>query len=212
MRSALDDRTARATIRDEASRLFAAHGPDKVTVRQIATAAGVSPGLVVHHFGSKDGLRAECDRWAVETFENLLGELTREEGGASWAPEATGSLHEALMRHLPPDSPLPAYLRGLLLSDGEAGRLLFRRLYAVSRAALDDLARAGRAEPGPDPAVRAALLLVNDLAALLLRERLADVLGVDPLTREGMARWVPEVLDLYAVGLGATTRAPEEGA
>jgi pimeloyl-ACP methyl ester carboxylesterase len=40
-----------------ASRLFAVHGPAAVTVRQIATAAGVSPALVVHHFGSKEGLR-----------------------------------------------------------------------------------------------------------------------------------------------------------
>ena len=32
-----------------------------VGVRAIATAAGVSPGLVNHHFGSKDGLRQACD-------------------------------------------------------------------------------------------------------------------------------------------------------
>lgn len=30
-------------------------------VRAIASAAGVSPGLVNHHFGSKDGLREACD-------------------------------------------------------------------------------------------------------------------------------------------------------
>lgn len=32
-----------------------------VGVRAIAAAAGVSPGLVNHHFGSKDGLRQACD-------------------------------------------------------------------------------------------------------------------------------------------------------
>jgi AcrR family transcriptional regulator len=32
-----------------------------VGVRAIAAAAGVSPGLVNHHFGSKDGLRKACD-------------------------------------------------------------------------------------------------------------------------------------------------------
>jgi AcrR family transcriptional regulator len=40
-----------------ASRLFAAHGPDAVTIRPIATAASLSPALVVHHFGPKEGLR-----------------------------------------------------------------------------------------------------------------------------------------------------------
>ncbi len=48
--------TAREVVRDEGLRLFVAHGPDAVTVRQIAAAAGVSPALVVHHFGSKEGL------------------------------------------------------------------------------------------------------------------------------------------------------------
>ena len=42
MRSIPEDRTTRALIRDEALGLFAAHGPDSVTVRQIATAAGGS--------------------------------------------------------------------------------------------------------------------------------------------------------------------------
>ncbi len=32
-----------------------------VGLRTIAEAAGVSAGLVIHHFGSKDGLRAACD-------------------------------------------------------------------------------------------------------------------------------------------------------
>jgi Bacterial regulatory proteins, tetR family len=50
MRSAPDDRTARAVIQDEALQLFAERGPDAVTVRQIAAAAGVSPGLVIGDF------------------------------------------------------------------------------------------------------------------------------------------------------------------
>ncbi|RAC10263.1 TetR/AcrR family transcriptional regulator, partial [Burkholderia multivorans] len=44
-----------------AVREFAAHGFAKTTVRAIAAAAGVSPGLVIHHFGSKEGLRTACD-------------------------------------------------------------------------------------------------------------------------------------------------------
>ncbi|MEP7368844.1 MAG: helix-turn-helix domain-containing protein, partial [Dermatophilaceae bacterium] len=58
------DLTARANIRNAALRLFADRGQDSVTVREIAAAAGVSPSLVVHHFGSKDGLRAAVDAHA----------------------------------------------------------------------------------------------------------------------------------------------------
>lgn len=206
MRSISDDRTTRAVIRDEALRLFAAHGPT-VPVRQIATAAGVSAGLVVHHFGSKEGLRQEVDRYVLAVFEAMLGELSGEGGAELLDPgAAAGSLSEAFVRHLPVDSPLPDYLRRLLLSDAESGRVLFGQLFRISQAALDGLAAAGMAAPGEDPAVRAAFLLANDLAVFLLRDRLAEVLGVDPLSADGMARWAPEMLSVYAGGLNATPK------
>ena len=206
MRSAPDDRTARAVIRDEALRLFAERGPDAVSVRQIAAAAGVSPGLVIHHFGSKDGLREAVDAHVLAMFEAMLGELTTPD---LYDPGAAGSLAEAVMRHLPPDSPVPAYLRRLLLSGGEPGRELFRRLYEGSRAALDAMAGAGLAARGADPAVRAAILMSNDLAVLLLREPLADVLGTDPLSAAGMARWGREMLAIYAAGLMAASEGDQ---
>ncbi|MGQ4383463.1 TetR/AcrR family transcriptional regulator [Streptomyces sp. SAS_270] len=205
MRSMPDDRTTRAVIRDEALRLFAEQSPEKVTVRQIAAAAGVSAGLVVHHFGSKEGLRGEVDQYVLAVFEAMLGELTGD-GGAELLDPGTGagSLSEAFARHLPAGSPLPGYLRRLLLSDTETGRQLFRRLFDLSRAALDGLTAAGLAAPGREPAVRAAFLLANDLAVFLLRDRLADVLGTDPLSADGMALWAPEVLSIYAGGLNAS--------
>ena len=65
-------------------RLFAERGAAAVTVREIAAAAGVSPGLVMHHYGSKDGLKDAADRRAAAFFEEMLGELARigEEGAA----------------------------------------------------------------------------------------------------------------------------------
>lgn len=57
------------------------------------------------------------------------------------------------------------------------------------------------AAPGEDPAVRAAFLMVNDLAVLLLRDRLTDVLGSDPLSVDGMTRWANEAMSIYGGGL-----------
>jgi AcrR family transcriptional regulator len=201
MRSIPDDRTARAVIRDEALRLFAARGPDAVTVRQIAAAAGVSPGLVLHHFGSKAGLREAVDQHVLDLFDLMLGELTGETAPDLYEPAASGSLADAITGHLPADSPVPAYLRRLLLAGDEAGRVLFGRLFALSTRTLDTLVAAGLAAPGADPAVRAAFLLSNDLAVLLLREHLTEALGTDPLSGEGMARWGREMLVIYGAGL-----------
>jgi AcrR family transcriptional regulator len=200
MRSAPDDRTARAVIRDEALRLFSGRGPDEVSVRQIAAAAGVSPGLVLHHFGSKEGLRQAVDEHVLGLFDRMLAGMTGEHAGDLYDPAASGSVAEAVVKYLPADSPVPGYLRRLLLADGEAGRELFRRLFRLSAATLDALA-AGMAAPGSDPPVRAAFLLVNDLAVLLLRDHLTEVLGIDPLSGPGMTRWAGEVLAIYGAGL-----------
>lgn len=61
----------------------------------------------------------------------------------------------------------------------------------------------GMASAGADPEVRAAFLLVSDLAVVILRDRLREVLGLDPLSAEGMRRWGAEVLSVYRDGVGA---------
>jgi AcrR family transcriptional regulator len=196
-----DDRTARARIRDEALRLFAERGADTVTMRDIAGAAGVSPALLVRHYRSKDGLVAAVDDHVVATLEVLLTEATGQIADDALGPSAVPTLVDALATHLPPDSPIPAYLGRLLTTGGPVGSALFARVYGISRTALDAMVAGGVADPGADPAVRAAVLMANDLAVLILRPRLAEVLGVDPLAPGGMSRWAAEVFAIYRDGL-----------
>ncbi len=203
MSSTTDERdlTARANIRNAALRLFAERGHDAVTVREIATAAGVSPGLVVHHFGSKDGLRAAVDAHAGESFDALFAEIGEQDLAAMLADgEAAGSIAEAFTRAFPHGSPLPAYLRRLLLTNDPAGAALFGRWYAATRRLLDAMVELGAAVPSEDPAVRAAFLLVNDLALILLRNQIATAIGDDPLTPTGLDRWAREATAVYLTG------------
>lgn len=195
------DLTARASIRNAALRLFADHGPDAVTVREIAKQAGVSPALILHHFGSKDGLRAEVDTFAAQAFDTIFEAVPNDElaefltGGT-----AQGSLAEAFVRGFPPGSPLPAYLARLLLTNDPAGAALFGRWYALTRRVLDMMVGMGVARPSYDPDVRAAFFLVNDLALILLRNPIAMAIGADPLTPAGIERWGREASLVYAEG------------
>lgn len=196
-----DDRTARARIRDEALRLFAQRGPDAVTMRDIATAAGVSPALLVRHYTSKDGLVEAVDNHVAATFEVLLSEMTTQTAAVGLDAAAVPSLLDGLAARLQPDSPIPAYLSRLLSTGGPPGSALFARQHRLSRETLDAMVAAGTASPGQDPDVRAAFLLVNDLAVLALRPRLTDLLGVDPLSAAGIRRWAAEVFAIYRDGL-----------
>ena len=73
-----EDLTARARIRDAAIDLFAERGFGQATVRDIAQAAGVSSGLLRHHFGSKDGLREACDEYAMARTAELRAAMLQD--------------------------------------------------------------------------------------------------------------------------------------
>lgn len=196
------DLTAKAVIRDQALALFAQRGPDAVTVREVAAAADVSPALVVHHYGSKQGLREAVDAHVMGVFEAMFAAATAQpDAFAGTAPVVAASFAELMLAHLPPGSPIPAYLRRLMLSGDTAGRDLFRRWYELTVTMTDQMTAAGFLRPGADPAVRAAFLMINDLAVVLLSEHLTAVLGVDPLTPDGMRRWAAEVITAYAEGI-----------
>lgn len=204
-----DGLTARATIRNAALRLFAEHGPDAVSVRAIAAAARVSPPLVLHHFGSKAGLREAVDAYAAERIDVLIAESEESVGElfASGSPDAVAGLFASAF---PPESPLAAYLRRLLLSGAPAGTALFQRWFGQSLQLLDAMVVGGLARPTDDPAVRAGFMLAADMALLLLREPLAAALGFDPMSPEGLKRWAAEVAQVTREGIFVSRPAASE--
>ncbi len=198
--------TAAAVIRETAMRLFAERGVAAVSVRDIAVAAGVSPSLVIHHYKSKEGLKAAADERAIATLTDLLGELT--EGQPLEA--AAASLGAKFAAHLREQPVLPAYIRRMLVDGGPSGAVLFRSLFDASLAAVGEMEASGLLRPAPDAPARAVFLLVNDIIPLILREQIADVLGVDPLSVPGMARWSAAVADVYAEALFTPAARGEE--
>ena len=194
MRSA-SDLTAAAAIRTAAMRLFAERGFAAVTVRDVAAAAGVSAPLVMHHYGSKEGLREAVDEHAWQVLERLFEILDvlgdRDEKDPS---VAMSSPFADLLEHEPD---VTTYLRRLLVDGGPRADRLFERLYRATLAAAARLRAAGVWRESADDEVLAAFLLVNDLGAVVLRDQVRAVLGVDPLAGPGLLRWSRTVLDVY---------------
>ncbi len=157
---------------------------------------------MLHHYGSKEGLREAVDEEVAQLFLHATQTAPAELADMMDPDSAggTGSFAELLLSVVPSDSPVPAYIRRLLLDGGDAGRQLFRSWFDAARTVQEGLVAAGIARPADDPDARAAFLLVNDLAMILLREHVADAIGTDPLTPEGAARWTADALDVYHHG------------
>src|ERR1700722_16753732 len=114
MRSA-DDLTTTARIRDAAIEQFGRHGFD-VGLRTIAEAAGVSAALVIHHFGSKDGLRKACDDFVAEEIRTSKSEALQSNDPATWF---------AALAEIESYAPLMAYLVRSMHSGGELATMLW---------------------------------------------------------------------------------------
>ena len=165
-----DDRTTRARIRDAAITSFADNGIAATTVRAIAGAAGVSPGLIIHHFGSKDALRAACDRHIVA----LVREQKRAamQAGPGYDPLTT-------LREARGGLPLARYLaRTLVEGTGQVAELV-DEMVADAAEYSEEGVRSGMLRPTAYPYERAAVLTIWSLGALVLHEHLERLLGVD---------------------------------
>lgn len=210
MSSVHEDRTARARVRDAALELFAEQGEDRVTMRQVADRAGVSPALVVHHFGSRDGLReAVLDRvrdWMRELFEMS----TSPDVVADFRAREWSSMSDLLTRGLPPDSPLPRYVRRLLMTGDPVGTELIRSWHELTVALFRSWEETGLLISGPDPETRAAITLSSDLGTLFLVEHWREVLGYDPLEGDGLQRWAEEAMRVYAALIPETPPSSPE--
>ncbi|HEX7040288.1 MAG TPA: TetR family transcriptional regulator [Trueperaceae bacterium] len=175
-----DDLTARARIRDAAIRRFARDGFAATSVKDIAADAGVSAPLVIHHFGSKDGLRAECDRHVNE----LVWEMKRRLADAAIADPLDA------VRRARPGLPLLEYL-AVTLADG-SGHVdeLVDAMVEESLRTMEDAQARGLVKPTADPRARAVVLTLWQLGALVLHRHARRLLGAD-LTgpSEATLRW-----------------------
>src|SRR5262245_51815865 len=68
MRSATPVESTREQIVLRAMARFGERGIEATSLREVARDAGVSPALVVHHFGGKEGLVAAVDEAALGEF------------------------------------------------------------------------------------------------------------------------------------------------
>lgn len=148
----------RARIRDAAVLRFARDG-FTVGLRQIAEDAGVTAPLIVHYFGSKDGLRAACDTHVLA--------MIREAKGKALVPNDTNALLMSLAS-VEESAPLVGYALRSLQAGGRLARDFVDQFAADAEVYIAEAVAAGEMRPSRDEKARARYLTVQGLGALLL--------------------------------------------
>jgi AcrR family transcriptional regulator len=194
------DLNARAKIREAALGLFAASGFG-VSLRTIAEAAGVSAGLVVHHFGSKDGLRAAVDRSVLDLFLDRFDVLPRELPADQLAREMATVFSDVLGTS--PD--IRSYLRRCLLDETPAGTAIFDEVVAATHRGLELLEGAGGIRADSDPEWRPFQVLSVILGPLLMEPVIQRHIGEPAYAPDVVRRRTAANLDFVARGLFAPT-------
>jgi AcrR family transcriptional regulator len=142
-RTAAGDHNGRDRIRDAALRLFGEVGFDGTSVRAVAAAASVSAGLVIHHFGSKDGLRVAVDEAVVDRFRTTVEQATTDAAVGHSVDLVSASWGRAIGSVILADPDLRAYLRRSLLDASGPGSAVIDHLLAETETGIEALATAG---------------------------------------------------------------------
>jgi AcrR family transcriptional regulator len=194
------DLTTYARIRNAALEGFASKGVDATSIRDVAAVAGVSPGLVQHHFGTKAGLREAVNAYVVavaaETFDGLV------ESADGWP--AMGDRVTAWVR----DNALALrYLaRGLMEGDAEASSVFDAVVEMVRSNGVASLAQDGTLGPDVDEDWAAMHVVIFNLACVLLEPAISRHLPKPFFSPAELERWNRATTELYRRGF--TRSAP----
>lgn len=195
-----DDLKARARIRNAAIHRFGQHGFG-VPLRAIAADAGVSAALVIHHFGSKEGLRTACDAHAREVvMEKRRGAVRTGDPGTVLAAMADTS----------ESAPIAMYIVASLAEGGTLAREFVEAMIADAQEYIGEGVASGLLRPSRDEAARTRFLAYSGIGALILHYELSqsqdDDLDAATLFRDLTEIVTLPALELYTHGMFADDR------
>jgi AcrR family transcriptional regulator len=188
---------AKGPIVDSALRLFGERGIEATSLREVAKAAGVSPALVVHHFGGKEGLIAAVDEAALRAFGTAYDSSEQAEDSELLGERAAQTAR--VMRERPE---VCAYLGRALVEGTPGSARLFSLMIKGGQAEIDALAEKGTLREDTDrlwATLQHFFLIWAPLSFMRLLEE--EVFGGSLLDDATLDRWVAANVELLEKGL-----------
>src|SRR5262245_13059946 len=133
------DLTAFARIRNSALDGFAEHGIAATSIRDVARAAGVSPGTVQHHFPNKVALREAVDEYVIKPMVATFAELPE----VSSITEAQRQLGDRVTSVVRDHYTALRYVTRLVSVGDPAGMRIFGEFVSIARRQWQVVAEAG---------------------------------------------------------------------
>ncbi len=193
------DRQERSTverIRQAALESFAAHGTSATTLRAVAAAAGVSLGLVQHHFGTQAGLIAAVDEHVLAVVVTAMTQPI-ENPSADSVAEVSSRMF-ALFANQPH---FTGYVGRALLDGGPLGSKIFDTLLGSGLTRWHQRVERGETRPDLDVTWAAMNSLVLALGTISLRAHIDRHLSEPLTTPAQLQRWLAAADSLLREGL-----------
>ena len=153
-----EDLTKKAQILDAAILAFARDGA-KASVRTIATAAGVSPGLITHYFGSKDALKEACDAEILRRYTDMkMGGLLNPAASLAQIYDDTGAV-----------SIMVSYMIRSFLDGGPTAAKFMDHLIGQMRQIVQAALARGTIRPARNEEARLQYMAASTFGAVIVR-------------------------------------------
>lgn len=192
----VDERSSVERIRNAALKSFATYGTSTTSLRTVAAAAGVSVGLVQHHFGTKAGLVKAVD-------DHVLGLVI-----AAIAPplaeppaDSIAEMGSRVTRIVAEQPDIVDYLGRALIDGSPLGTTIFDTLAGLGVARWNKRNERGETRPEVDLTWAALNALVLPLGTLILRGHIERQLPESFTTPAQLQRWQESVNTLLREGL-----------
>jgi AcrR family transcriptional regulator len=190
-----EDLTGQARIRNAAITEFAAQGFSRANVRAIAKAAGVSPALIIHHFGSKAGLQTVCDEYVL----NALLQRARDEA----QPDSVRNSMRDYMTNSSDLHEQVQYMVRAINENSPSADKFVEALVEESEHYLNSGIADGSVRPTTDVRAMSVLTMLISLSLLTMPPAIARALGHESMNPEVMRRMAVPALELYTHGVYA---------
>lgn len=162
----------------------------------IADAAGVSIGLIQHHFGSKSHLIEAVDEDVLRAVRGVMESNPLPAPPEDVLAEAGSRIVSLFAEH----DEVVAYLARALVEGGAIGSTVFDGLVGISNAQHEQFTEQSLTLPGLDPVWAALNPLILRVGALILRPHIERHLPEPFATRTQLLRWDAAVTALIRGG------------